>query len=67
MDDQENPEPATTETHIEHLAERLRQVAERSAGNRAAVMQGIKVDYAVYGFSSADAMAKYIFRQRTRR
>jgi hypothetical protein len=66
MDDPDNPQPAIAETDVEHLAQRLREVAEKSAGNKAAVMYGIKQEYQHFGFGSAEEMAKFVFSRRTR-
>jgi hypothetical protein len=48
------------------IGNRLRQIAQTSAGNRRIVREAIKTEYQQAGFPSAEAMENYVFGQRTR-
>ena len=49
---------------ISHMAERLRHIADTSAANKAAIMQGIKQDYAAFGFPTWQKMRDFVFQPK---
>jgi hypothetical protein len=50
---------------IEYMANRLRQIAEQSTKNHAAVMQAIKAEYKAFGFPTWQKMRDFVFKGET--
>ena len=50
---------------IEYMANRLRQIAEVSDVNKKFVMEGIKKDFAAFGFPTWQKMRDFVFKGET--
>ncbi len=57
---------AAASTAAPQIAQRLRQIAETSAANKAIVMEAIKKDFEAAGFPTWQAFRDYVFQARTR-